>query len=895
MGKQCRKIFGQELLDELGETRVERMEAEIQRRINDLQNHPDGIKNIDDIDASRIGGDAGETGLQYIARQVLEQEIVDTKQIFKTKFVEANKVTNEIDTIKGSIKFFLDVYGKEGRSGLARFFTEAKEISKALKENNLEPLMKAILTGRVYEGQYSRFPSLERLKQSTFGQYWGQMIDKRLSDELGDNWYKNNASKKQDIIDILDDLVAMQKDPTRSTSVKNSNSPQYAVAKAFRDSFERMMKENNMIGGKMNFFNLMPKPKLNPNKLKTKARQEEAINDIAKALDDETVFNLTDLPRNSTREAIEAEKIKIAKQEVDRTVNAGADQNGFGKSTDKNRDYLVFKDGESLYTIFSKYSNEDDFVGMMFRQITKLTDQHALTKITGARPQSYIRTLKQQMEADPELRNFANSEGMRRYEMAINQLVEPRQVGRNGFVESINALRNIQLLKLGFVPIDQLIMEPIFAFMRMRKEVGIFNLMGNIGPLQGKKKRLAARFHGVAMEHYIGAINNRLYGSLAGNFSDGVAANITSKISNKFMRYTGATLLSDGQAAAGFAAFKMDITQAFNKGRSWKKLTKDKPEFIIELQKAGIDEQMWNQAMRGFKNGTFKGEDGMFDPGLLTLAETKVRSRGITDYDAWMAYFQKRVDGYSRMRPGELETERLKMYSDNEVAGAVLKTLTQFKSFTLSVGRRVYGDAYQRGGKLAVMQTAAYMVVPMFIAGIAATQAREMLKNKAPMQFGPELFGRAWTRTGVSGWLTFFMFDDLVEQGINAFYPETKNDTKRNIIDSYTRDILGPAFSEMVNLAGSGIELFGETIATAVDDPKADLGKQSFYTLKDLVKTVAPNGFPMSAFVQWLMYDVLEKSFHPDVYYKRERRNTKRMLNERVGGKGSAIEWLQDL
>jgi hypothetical protein len=96
MGKQCRKIFGQELLDELGEARVERMETEIQKRINDLQNHPDGIKNVDDIDASRIGGEAGETGLQYIARQVLEQEIVDTKQIFKTRFVEANKVTNQI-------------------------------------------------------------------------------------------------------------------------------------------------------------------------------------------------------------------------------------------------------------------------------------------------------------------------------------------------------------------------------------------------------------------------------------------------------------------------------------------------------------------------------------------------------------------------------------------------------------------------------------------------------------------------------------------------------------------------------------------------------------------------------------------------------------------------------
>jgi hypothetical protein len=787
------------------------------------------------------------------------------------------------------------VYGKEGKSGLARFFQEAGKITAALKRNDKRELVKAILTGRVYESNYSRFPSLERLKQSTFGQYWGQLIDKKLSNELGDTWYKKHAQKKENIIDILDDLIAMQKDPTRSTSVKNSNSPQYAVAKAFRDSFERMMKENNMIGGKMNFFNLMPKPRLNPRALKTKAKQDEAIKDIADALDDETVFNLTDLPRSSSRESIEAEKIKIAKQEVDRTVNAGSDQNGFGISTDKNRDYLIFKDGKGLYTIFSKYTNEDDFVGMMFRQVNKLTEQHALTKVTGANPESYMRNFVKAMKADAELSNFANSPGMNRYRLAVQNIYEPRQIGRSNFIEGINALRNLQLLKLGFVPVDQLLMEPLFAFLRMRKQVGIFNLIGNIGPLQGKKKKLAARFHGVAMEHYIGAINNRLYGSLSGNFSDGVAGSLTSKISNSFMRFTQATNLSDGQAAAGFAAFRMDITEAFKKNRSWKKLSKDKPEFIVELQKAGVDEQMWNQAMRGYKNGTFKGEDGMFDPGLLTLAETKVRSRGITDYDAWMAYFQKRVDGYSRMRPGELETERLKFYTDNETAGAVLKTLTQFKSFTLSIGRRVYGDAYQRGGMLGVVNTAMFTMAPLIVAGLVATQAREILKGNAPLAFGPDLWARSWTRSGITGWATFFMFDEFIENQINAFYPESRQNTKKEIIESFVRDILGPSFSEMINLGSSVSTFVSEGIRTTQGDPKADIGKKGYYTFRDVVNFAAPNGFPFSYILKYLMFNNLEKAFLPEVYYKREKNETKRMLKERAGGNRTAIQWLQDL
>jgi hypothetical protein len=894
MGKQCRKIFGQSLLDELGEERVLRIEQEIQRKINDLSAHPDGIKNIDNIDASRIGGPSGETGLQYIARQVLEKEIIDTKQIWKTKFVEANKVTTEIDEIKKSIKFFLDVYGKEGRSGLARFFVEAGPIAKALGQNNYAPLIDRILMGRMFESNYTRGLSLEKIKQSTFGMFWAQMIDKKLSNDIGHNWYRKHATKKDNIISILDDLIAIQKDPTRTTSVKNSNTPQYQIVKAFRDSFERMMKENNMVGGKMNFFNLMPKPRINPNKVVTKAQQQLAIKDFADALDDQVVFNLTDIKKSASREVIESEKLKIATEEIDRVVNSGTDKNAFGIETGKNKDYLIFKDGASLYKIYSKYTTENDFVGMMFRQMNQLTEQHALTKLTGARPLQYLRTLEDAMRNDATLSKFVNSNGFKIYQRTIRALVEPRPIGKNNFVGSINSVRNIQLLKLGFVPVDQLLIEPIFAFLRMRKATGLFNLIGNIGPLQGRKKKLSARFHNVAMEKYIGAINNRLYGSLSDSFSDGAVTGFTSKVSNFFIKWTGATWLSDGQAAAGFAVFRMDVTEAFKKGIYWKNLRKKKPDFVYELQKAGIDEQMWDQAMRGFKDGKFKGEDGLFDPGLLDMADTKLRSRGVTDYDAWMAYFQKRVDGYSRMRPGQLETERLKFHTDSEVMGSILKTLTQFKSFTMSIGRRMYGDANLRGGKLAVLQTAAYMMPGMLVGALLSSQAREILKGNAPLKWGPDLWGRAWSRSGISGWGSVVFFDDLVEDTINAFYPETKKETSRSIGNSLVRDILGPGFTEIIDNISGISSSFLTGIRSLTGDPKADFGKSAFYTLRDLLGVVSPNGFPMSLFIQWLMYDTLEKSFYPEIYYKREKRNTKKIIDQRSKGSKNFVEWIEN-
>ena len=244
------------------------------------------------------------------------------------------------------------------------------------------------------------------------------------------------------------------------------------------------------------------------------------------------------------------------------------------------------------------------------------------------------------------------------------------------------------------------------------------------------------------------------------------------------MRITGSTLLSDGQAAAGFNVQRLDITDALKSGITWKKLKANKKtkRFILDLEQAGIDEGAWDDARRQLDK--YLDEDGLFDPFALPVINNTLRSRGQTRYDAWMAYFQKRVDGLSRMKPGEIENARLTFFNDGKEMNAVIKTLVQFKSFAFSIGRRVYGDAYLHGGKIGVMKQAAGLAIPMFTAGVVATQAREILKGNAPLSFDftedSTLLERAYQRSGITAILAPFI-DPFITEQISAIYNDSAN------------------------------------------------------------------------------------------------------------------------
>ena len=899
--KNCLKLFGNSLLAKLKPDVIERLEKNIEVKKRQLETLAKTTE-VDDLDASLIGGPQGDNAMKHIAKEVLENEVKLTKQRFKQKFVEADLVDDEMFTLHEAVRFFTEAYKKEGDSAIVKYFTEPEPITKALKNNDYGPLINRIFLGRMFDATYGYGGSLEKLKQSTHSLYWGQKIDKKLYDQTQDtNWLRNNASKKEEVISILDDLIAMQKDPTIKTSVNNSNTVQYQIAEAIRDSYKMMMKENAEIGGKMNFYNIVPKARLNANRLDTPAKQQEAIKDIADSLDDRTVFELTDLTSNASKVDIEDAKIKLATYEVERAVKGGRDQNAFGISTDKNKDYFIYKDGASVHKVISKWTQEEDFGSYFFTHIRKLTDQHALTKVAGGDPIQYLNKLETRLQKDPMFRPYVDDTGFKVMKSTIVHMVNPTKSNSNSFVRAISGFRNLNLVKLGFVPLDQLTVEPTLAFLRTVSDVQFskkFNIVGNIGPLQGKKKRLAARFNGVAMETQIGAINNRLFGSFNESLNEGAFANVTGKISNNFIYYTGATWLSDGQAAATFNVYRMDISEAFKKGILWKNLDKKHQMFKNDLIRNGIDGDMWDQAMRGYQKGTFRNMDdglgGLFDPALIETATKKLQARKISDYDAWMSYFQKKVDGFGRMRPGEQAQARLRMYTDSDTIGAVFKTMTQFKSFTMGFGQRIYGDANLKGGKLGVLKTATYLGIGLIPAAMVRVQMTEMAKGKPPLKWGEELWGRAVVRSGITGWLGLVFFDDFIKDALKSFNPEEYDEvSERQLVFSLMDDIAGITFSTLVETLAGGASTILEGIRQAAGDDDADVVDKGLAEVTDLMRSFAPNGVIISYLMNYMIYDVWQKMINEDAYYKRQSNIEKRMEENYSGGAQNLYEWLE--
>lgn len=908
--KNCYKLFPANLLQKLTPDMIERLEKNLEvkkqqlealGKTKDVFDIPAStVASIDDIQALKLDPN-NSTAMQYFSKEILREQLKLTKKEFKEKFVLAQQVDDEIFEIHDAIRFYISLYQKEGAGAIGRYFNEPKPVTQALKKGNYKPLVDRILIARMFDATWQKGTPLEKLKQSTFSQYWGLNIDKRLYDESGTlDWLSKHANKKEDLTSILDDLVAMSKDPSRKTSVNNSNAMQYKIAEAIRDSFKKMMIENNQIGGKMNYYNLIPKARLNANKLDTVAKQKQAVEDIADALDDRTVFELTDLTKDSTPGDILNAKRNLARREVERTVNAGRDENAFGISK-SNRDFFIYKDGASLYKVIANYTSEMDFGTMLFAHMRKLTDQHALTKQTGGDPYAFLNRVESKMLKDPVLRDHVEGTGWKVYKSTIKHQVNPTLAANNTVMNLLKSYKNLNLMKLGFVPLDQLIAEPTFAFMRTMSDTQFqskFNLLGNIGPLQGKKKRLAARFNGVAMESQIGAINNRLFGSFNETLNESASANVTGKLSNKFIWATGATWLSDGQAAATFNVYRMDISEAFKSGIKWQNLDKKHLTFKRDLMRFGIDEEMWNQASAGYRSGKFRNKDdglgGLFDPALIDTPPKKFQARKKTDYDVWMAFFQKKVDGFGRMRPGELATARTSFYTDDQTIGTVMRTMMQFKTFTLAFGQRVYGDAYLKGGKLGVLKTAAYLGVAMIPAAMIRVQMTEMSKGNPPLKFGEDLWGQAIARSGITGWLGLVFFDDFIKDTLKSFNPEEYDEVNEmDLLISLFKDIAGITYTNIATNFVAGVKTGYQGIRALSGDEDADVYDKAVDTTVDLFRSFAPNGPGISLLMNYLLYDGFLKMFNPDAYDKREQRIEKRMEENYSGGAQNLYEWLE--
>jgi hypothetical protein len=248
-----------------------------------------------------------------------------------------------------------------------------------------------------------------------------------------------------------------------------------------------------------------------------------------------------------------------------------------------------------------------------------------------------------------------------------------------------------------------------------------------------------------------------------------------------------------------------------------------------------------------------------------------------------------------------MEKMRLSFFTDDTnwssaTVSGLLKTITQFKSFSFAVGRRMHGKELQDGGTAGMFSAIASVLAYTFVGAIAYTQAKEIVNGNNMYSFlDSKLYERALTRLPILGNLAVIPLTEMVLQNTiaNGFDVaselgapvSSRTFTERDFSNDLMRQFLGPVLSGLADLTttvlGSNpIEKPGKTISNITDD---------------LVALFGPSIIGLNLF-KFFLTDAMEEALDPDKYYNSKARKEKYAYDERRNGYHNVVyEKLQSI
>ena len=781
------------------------------------------------------------------------------------------------------------------------------------KDGDDTAMMDQIFLGLLANNNFQKGTGFEDLKGSNMARYFWNGVDKELG-AIDPKWADKFKKDKELLKKFYEDKQNIARTNGQANKSLNGDGLHWTAVDAMKRHFKQVQADNNIAGGDMNFLHFADRVLFNPLRFVVETRgakkiiatQEQFVNDMVDALDVGSLKQLTAYSEMSYNELaqlpkdiIEKEFKYIANQLYESTTRFEADDlNKEGRVSP----YMIFKDGASELAIREKYTTQDP-VNALYSQFMRFSQENAKTRLYGTNLKGFINELRKTMETDPNLRKHIDSSGWDLFTTHLLATERPSQINRTQVGRFFTTMRNINVGALGWIPLDQTMVEPFFAISRMNKAnkkwfKDMSTISGHHPLLTSKQNRDIAEHWGMATEHMIGMTQMRLYNTMASSLAEGDWQGWSEKIANAFMRYNGSTWLSDGQAAGGLAVLRSNVTSALKTGASWKKLNQTNPDWVRELKRHGFTEQDYDQTVRMFAEKDQHGQsviaskqDGTFD--IFKLADYMDRTeaargglRSSTLYDKWHKFFNSNVDGLSRMKPGDMERMRLSMFQDDSkwssaTISGLLRTITQFKQFSFGVGRRVHGKELQDGGTAGMLSAIASIFAWTFVGSIAYTQAKEVLNGNNMYSFlDAKLYQRALTRLPILGNLAVIPLTELVFQQAIAEGFDVASDLgapttsrpfmERDFKDDLFRQFLGPVITEIANLT---TDILG---SNPIDDP----GGTANNIIQDLFAMFLPSIIGFNLF-KYFVTDAIEEALDPDKYYNTKTRKDKHAYDER--------------
>ncbi len=824
---------------------------------------------------------------------------------FNKKFPSIVKAVEVVGDIENTLKWFLsddfikaqEAYttGIDKIPGFKNAIKEAKIYrDTGGKKGNQEDLMFHVMMGLLANNNFQKGLGLEDLKSANMAKYFWNNVDAKMN-AIDPKWSKKLKDKET--------MLRVYEEKQNFVRQKNYN-PQkqdYAstLVKTMHDAFQWVQAENLEVGGNLTNMHFADRVQFNPLQLQ-KYSKEEFIELMRDKLDPANIkqnkpdFDLD----NATQLDIDKELDQIAGKFWDATTNyKDVDfSGGMGQSH-----YLLFRNAEAEYTVRNTFTSEEP-IQAIFHQFQRLSEENALNRMTGVDTEAYLREVERLLTNNQELK-FASGNPFKIFAAHLRATREPSQINRAALARAFTFMRNINVLHLGFIPVEQITTEPFFAYARLSKQNKKWfgkshKALRGLAPWKRDKAgRAAAQRAGYAIESMIGATQMRLYNTQASTFTEGGLQRASERWANNFMRWTGSTWLSDGQAAAGYDVLVRNVTEALESGTKWAELEKGTftEDWIKELKRHGFTEQDYNQTIQAYKKGAFVKDvhgNKVFDMFQLAGGSVNTREVGKTVlrraslFDKWHKFFGSNVDGLSRIRPGDTEKMRLGFYTTDAsavgIVGSLLKTITQFKSFSFAVGRRMHGRELQDGGNIAVLKSVGVVAAYTMLGAVVYQQLTQIASGRQPFAFDDaELYKRAFTRTPVLGSIAVYPFSEMMIQNLGNVFDKDFF-TSKEFRDDAFRNMLGPALDYWVDLTA---DILGAPATIAKD---GFTNAQGYKTLtmkmiKDIAAIAFPTGFPLSYF-KYEMLDTLEEMLDPEAYYRKQKRRDNYAIDERIGG-----------
>jgi hypothetical protein len=870
------------------------------------------------------------TAYEYILNEAVESIQTLNNKNFNKKLpaiVNSIKTSNQI---KETRDWFMSAdFEKAAKSAQYKsMFGLYKNAIRLAKDGDDTALMEQIFLGLLANNNFQKGTGFEDLRSSNMAKYFWNGVEKELN-AINPKWSEIMKNNKETMIKFYEDKQNIARTNGAADKSLSDDGLHWTAVSAMKKHFKQIQADNNIAGGDMNFLHFADRVMFNPLKLITESRgvqkiivdQETFANELADALDPGSLKQLKAYENLSydeiaklPQDIIRKELKYIGNQMYESTTKYAADDlNKEGRVSP----YLLFKDGASELAIRNKYTSQDP-VNAIYSQFMRFSEENAKVRLYGTNLKGYINELRKTMDSDPDLRKHIDTNGWSIFTNHLMATERPSMINKTQTGRFFTTMRNINVGHLGFIPMDQTLVEPFFAISRMNRTNkkwfrNMKTISGHHPLLTSKQNRAVAQHWGIATEHIIGMTQMRLYNTMASSLAEGDWQRWSEKIANGFMRYTGSTFLSDGQAAGGLAVLRTNVGTALKSGAKWKKLSETNPDWIRELKRHGFTEQdydqtvrLWNTKDQHGKSVIMDKNDGGFD--IFKLADYMDRTeaargglRTSTLYDKWHKFFNSNVDGLSRIRPGDMEKMRLSFFTDDTnwsqaTVSGLLKTITQFKSFSFAVGRRMHGKELQDGGTAGMFSAIASVLAYTFVGAIAYTQAKEIVNGNNMYSFlDSKLYERALTRLPILGNLAVIPLTEMVLQNTiaNGFDVaselgapvSSRTFTERDFSNDLMRQFLGPVLSGLADLTttvlGSNpIEKPGKTISNITDD---------------LVALFGPSIIGLNLF-KFFLTDAMEEALDPDKYYNSKARKEKYAYDERRNGYHNVVyEKLQSI